>query len=425
MRLVPYLRSFVLLGATLALASCAGQAPQIPGISGLPTSLAPGALPPSANIGKTGGNALLLVPLSGPLAPVGQALENAAKLAFPPGGTPSLDVRDTGGTPAGAASAAQAGLAAGDGIILGPLTAGETRAVAPIAKQAGVNVLAFTNDSAVSAPGVWALGITPAQQVQRVVQAAASAGHTQLAGLLPDTDFGRSLAQALQQEATTLSEPTPQIVYYDQSFSSVNQAVREVSDWSGRGEALIAQIKAAKDLNTEAGLEKARELRRQQVAPPNFNALFIGATDGNTLAELANFLPYYDVSAPQVQFMGPALWASLAPAMANQSVLRGAIYAAPDPSAAASFQAKYSAAYDGQPPAIADVAFDAAALAKLAASSGGYTTQVLTSPSGFTGTDGLLVLQPDGSVKRGLAVFSITPGQPTITSPAPTSLNQP
>ena len=415
----------MLLVATLALASCASQAPQIQNSSGLPASLTPGAVPPSASFGKTSGNVLLLVPLSGPLAQVGQVLANAAKLAFPPGSSPTLDIRDTGGTPAGSASAAQAGIAAGDGIILGPLTAGDTEAVIPVAKQAGVNVLAFTNDSAVSAPGVWALGITPAQQVARVVQEAAASGRTQLAGLVPDTDFGHSLAQALQQEASSLSEPAPQIVYYDQSFSSVNDAVRNISDWDGRGAALMAAIKTAKDENTEAGLEKARELRRQQVAPPNFNALFIGATDGNTLAELANFLPYYDVSTPQVELMGPSLWAPIAAAMASQTSLLGAIYAAPDPAAATVFQAKYNAAYGSMPPGIADIAFDAAALAKLAASSGGYTAQVLTAPSGFTGTDGLIVLQPDGTVRRGLAVFSVAPGQPIIISPAPASLSQP
>lgn len=408
----------------LALASCAGQAPQINGSGSLPAALTPNAGTPN-NTGKTSGNVMLLVPLSGPLAPVGQALANAAKIAFPPGSTPALDIRDTGGTAAGAVSAAQAGLAAGDGIILGPLTAAETQAVAPIAKQAGVNVLAFTNDGTVAQPGVWPLGISPWQQVRRVVQAASDAGHTQLAGLLPDTDFGHRLGQALQQEAAKLSEPAPQIQFYEPGFSSLNNAVRTLSDWSGRGEALMAQIKAAKDSNTAEGLAKARELRRQQVAPPSFNALFIGATDGNTLAELANFLPYYDVSAPQVLLMGPSLWAPLASAMAGQSALRGAIYAAPDPADAASFDAKYTAAYGSGPPAIADVAFDAAALAKLAAANGGYTVQTLSAPSGFTGTDGLLVLDPDGTVRRGLAVFSITPGQPTITSPAPASLNSP
>lgn len=424
MRLVPYVRSCLFLGATLALASCAGQSPQISGSSPLPNPLTPGGQP-VPNSGKASGNVMLLVPLSGSLAPVGQALSNAAKLAFPAGSTPSLDVRDTGGTPAGAVSAAQAGLAAGDGIILGPLTAAESQAVAPIAKQAGVNVLAFTNDSRVAAPGLWPLGISPDQQVQRVVQAAADAGRTQLAGLLPDSDYGHRLGAALQAEASALSEPAPQIVYYSSGFSSVNQAVQEVSNWGGRGASLMAAIKAAKDSGTAAGAQKARALQRQQVAPPSFNALFIGATDGTTLAELANFLPYYGVNPPQVQLLGPALWANVASAMASQSVLVGAMYAAPDPAAAATFQAKYSAAYGGAPPAIADVAFDAAALAKLAASSGGYTAQVLTAPAGFTGTDGLVVLQPDGTVKRGLAVFSVQSGQPAITSPAPTSFGTP
>ncbi len=46
-------------------------------------------------------------------------------------------------------------------------------------------------------------------------------------------------------------------------------------------------------------------------------------------------------------------------------------------------------------------------------------------PGGFTGTDGVFVLQPNGQVRRGLAVFQIAPGAPVITSAAPTQLNQP
>ncbi len=368
---------------------------------------------------------LLLAPLTGNLAPVGQALVNAAKLAFPANSSPALDIRDTGGTPQGAAAAAQAGLAAGDGIIIGPLTSAETQAVAPIAHSAGVNVLAFTNDGTVAAPGVWPLGITPAQQVQRVMQVAANAGRTQLAALLPDNDFGHHLSDAITAETAQLGEPAAQITFYQPGFSGVNQAVEQISDFANRGQSVMDQIKQAQDLGTAAGREKANELRHQQIPPPSFNALFIGATDPNTLAEMANFLPYYDVNPPQVQFLGPALWSNIAPQMANQSVLVGAMYAAPDPAAAATFVGKYQAAYGAAPPAIADVAFDAAAMARLAAGQGGYTADVLTAPAGFTGTNGLLALRPDGTVKRGLAVFSIAAGQPAITSPAPTSLNQP
>ncbi len=367
----------------------------------------------------------MLAPLTGSLAPVGQALVNAAKLAFPANGSLALDVRDTRGTPQGAAAAAQAGLAAGDGIIIGPLTSPETKAVAPIAQSAGVNMLAFTNDGTVAASGVWPLGITPSQQVQRVVQVAADAGRTQLAALLPDNDFGHHLSDAISAQTSQLGEPSPQITFYQPGFSNVNQAVEQLSDFNNRGQGLMNQIKRAQDLGTAAGRAQADKLRHQQIPPPSFNALFIGATDANTLAEMANFLPYYDVTPPQVQFLGPALWANVAPQMANQSVLIGALYAAPDPAASAAFESKYQSAYGAAPPAIADVAFDAAAIARLAGSQGGYTTSVLTAPSGFTGADGVLVLRSDGTVKRGLAVFSVQPGQPSLASPAPASLNQP
>ena len=415
--------------ATLALLGCAGQAPNSP-FGYNPTALTGGATPaPLApagpGIGKTSGNVLLLLPLSGPLAPVGQAMENAAKLVFPADSSPSLDIRDTAGTPDGAAAAAQAGIAAGDGIILGPLTAVETRAVAPLAQNAGVNMLTFSNDATLAQPGVWPLGITPDQQVRRVLQAAADAGRTQLAALLPDSDFGHSLASAISAGTAALSEPAPQITFYPPDFNGLNRAVNKMSDFADRGQGLEDQIKAAQDLGTAAGREKAHELQHQQIPPPSFNALFIGATDGNTLAELANFLPYYDVNPPQVQYLGPQIWSTLAPQMAHQSVFLGALYAAPDPAAAAVFDARYQAAYGAPPPAIADVAFDAAALAKMAAASGGYTSSVLSAPAGFTGTDGVLALQPDGQVRRGLAVFKIAPGAPVIISAAPTQLSQP
>jgi branched-chain amino acid transport system substrate-binding protein len=416
--------------ATVALVGCAGQVPGSASGNGLPSLLggsangAPGAASGPV-IGKTGGNVALLLPLTGNLAPIGQILENAAKLALPDNSQPGLDIRDTGGTPQGAAAAAQAAIAAGDGLILGPLTSAEAHAVTPIAQAAGVNMLSFTNDSSVAAPGVWPLGITPTQQVQRVVQAAADAGRTQLAALLPDSVFGHSLSDAINAETASLSEPSPQITFYEPGFSGVSQAVNQLSGFASRGQGLEDQIKAAQDLGTAAGREKARELQHQQIPPPNFNALFIGATDGDVLAELANFLPYYDVNAPQVQFLGPTLWSTVAPQMAHQSVLLGALYAAPDPASAASFDAKYASAYGSQPPAIADVAFDAAAIAKLAAGAGGYTSAVLTAPAGFTGTNGVLALQPNGQVLRGLAVFKVAPGAPEITSPAPVTLTQP
>jgi ABC-type branched-subunit amino acid transport system substrate-binding protein len=381
------------------------------------------AVPAVPAAGNPAGPVALLLPLSGPLQPIGQVLENAAKLAIM-GGSPSLDIRDTGGTAQGAASAAQQAIAAGDGLILGPLTSAEAHAVAPVAQAAHVSVLAFTNDDSVAAPGVWALGITPSQQVQRVVQAAIGAGHSQIAALLPDTVFGHSLGTALQTTSVSGGN-SPTITFYEGGFSGLNQAVQSVSDFSDRGQGLMTQIKAAQDLGTAAGREQARQLQHQSIPPPPFTALFIGATQPEELAEIATLLPYYSVYSSQVQFLGPALWANIASRLASSGVYNGALYAAPDPEAAATFDSKYQGAYGSAPPAIADVAFDAAAIAQLLAGQGGYGIPALTNPAGFGGTDGVLQLAPNGQVQRGLAVFQVAPGAPVITSAAPATLPPP
>jgi hypothetical protein len=41
---------------------------------------------------------------------------------------------------------------------------------------------------------------------------------------------------------------------------------------------------------------------------------------------------------------------------------------------------------------------------------------------GYAGVDGVLALEPDGSVRRGLAVFEIQGGRPVMIEPAPANL---
>ena len=109
--------------------------------------------PPPPTVAPAIRELTLLAPLTGPNAERGQALVNAAQLALTEPGSPVLDVRDTAGTPQGATVAATAALAAGARLFIGPLTAGETAAVAAVARPAGVPVLAFTNDTAQAQPG--------------------------------------------------------------------------------------------------------------------------------------------------------------------------------------------------------------------------------------------------------------------------------
>src|SRR3546814_469805 len=150
-------RSLLVAGLALTLAACASpsvptQEPEAQPSTGeaLPTTpqetyealtqpldqfaeALPALPPPPVKVG-------LLLPLSGSRADVGQALLNAAQLAlFDLGGERfTLVVRDTKGTPEGAAAAAEAALAEQAVLLLGPLFATSAEAVKPIVDAAAV-----------------------------------------------------------------------------------------------------------------------------------------------------------------------------------------------------------------------------------------------------------------------------------------------
>jgi branched-chain amino acid transport system substrate-binding protein len=409
-------RAFALLAGTLALAACGVSPEPAPRAVGRPAAERPSTAVPA------GRAVALLAPLSGPNAERGRALANAAQLALSAPGSPRLDVRDTGGTPQGAASAAEAAIAGGAGLIIGPLTAQETAAVAAPARAAGVAVLAFTTDPAQAQPGVWTLGLTPGQQVRRMVAAAQAQGKTRFAAVLPESEFGRLMATALQQATSSAGLGAPDIHFHAGGMSSVNQAVRDVSQYASRRGPVDAQIRAARASRTAEGRRRAAELGRSAIPDAPMDALLLADT-GETLAAISSLLPYYDLDPPEVRVLGPAIWS--APAARGEAGLGGAWFAAPDPASRAEFDAAYQAQFGGPAPGLADFAYDAASVARVLAAEGGFSVAGLVRPEGFAGVSGVFALMPDGSVRRGLALFEIRRGGPQVVEPAPDSLAAP
>jgi len=391
------------------LAGCVGVA-GAPGYGGAP------GVPLGGGAGAGGRPVALLLPLTGAHADLGQSMLQAVQLALAAPGAPTLNVRDTGGTPEGAATAARAAIASGVALILGPLTSTETAAVAPLARAAGVPVLAFTNDPAQAQPGVWPLGITPVQQVRRLVGAAQSQGKSRFAGLLPESDFGHAMGSALEQAA-----PGSDIHYYGGGMNSINVATRAVSGYASRRGPIDAQIKAARALETPEGRKQAQELAKSSIPGPPFDALLL-ADSGTPLAEIASLLPYYDVYAGSVRILGPAQWGLPGSGGAQ---FAGAWYAAPDPSARSAFEQAFTAKYGSSPPPLDDLAYDAASIALALDTRQGVSIAALTQPQGFVGSDGLLILLPDGHVRRGLAVFETQRGGAQMVEPAPSSPGAP
>ena len=92
----------------------------------------------------------------------------------------------------------------------------------------------------------------------------------------------------------------------------------------------------------------------------------------------------------------------------------------PDAELRARFETSYEAAYGDGPSRLAGLGYDAASLAVLmAANAGGIDRRILEDPNGFLGVDGLFRLRSDGTVERGLALYTIRNGQFEVLDPAP------
>ncbi len=386
---------------TVALSACGGMGNIMGGRSPAPAAGQPGQ---TAATPRGASKVALLVPLTGSNAAIGAALKQAAQLglhnALP------LDVHDTASTPAGAEAAAKAAIAAGADLILGPLTAGETASVARVAQAANVNVLAFTSDIAQSRPGVWVLGYTPLQQMRRLTTATSVAGKTRVAALLPANDLGRAMASAMQTAAPAAGLTVVNSVSYGPSFNDLTSAVRNVGQYSSRRGALDAQARSLRAQGSAEGRRQAAAVAGRDVSDAPFDVLVLADTPAR-MREIASLLPYYDINSPgSVRLIGPGLWAN-DPTMGGEAALLGAWYAAPDPASRAEFVSLHQQAYGAEPAKIADIAYDAGSIARVVAASGSFNQQNLTVSQGFSGASGLIVLQADGEVRRGLAIFEV------------------
>ncbi|MFT9424051.1 MAG: penicillin-binding protein activator [Acetobacter syzygii] len=412
------------LGVTgLILAGCAEQSTPLGGGS----AMAPGKQPASHKVG-------VLLPLSGTNAALGRELLAGAQLALGGAGAPSdmqMDVHDTAAI-GGAATATAAALQAGDGILLGPLTSGDTAAAAPAAQAAGVPVLAFTSDIGQGRPGVWVMGITPEEQVQQLVAQAKRDGRQHFAALLPDNALGHAMGNGLVSACRDQGLSAPKIAFHAGTAESISQTLRQLSDYDARVAAVKqvmpvtpvpgatttsgnpSEVSTLTQLPSNLATALGQDVNQPAATPsapqvtlgrPPFDALLL-ADIGLGLKNVLDALEQTQVNMPDVRIMGPGLWASFA---SKLGAIKGAWYAAPDPTSRQAFVTRFMARNHHMPKPLADMSYDAATAAQTVARSGvpGYPVEALTRPGGFAGVDGTFTLLPDGRVRRALGVFEV------------------
>ncbi|HEY0282389.1 MAG TPA: penicillin-binding protein activator [Rhizomicrobium sp.] len=331
----------------------------------------------------------IILPFSDSSASV-RALANAmmksAELALYDSGNRDilLMAADDTGSSADAAAAAQKLLNQGAEIIVGPIFAASVAAVAPLARDRGVPVLAFSTDRTVAGNGVYLLSFQPQSEVKRVIAYAAGQGHKTLAGLIPQTPYGDVVEQSFREAA-----------------AAAGASIVDVERFNPSAGAIMDPVAA--------------------VAKSGCDAIFI-AQGGSLLRSIAPALVYAGVDNTKVKYLGTGLWSD--PATLKEPLLTGGWFAAPEPGTNDAFSAKYRQTFGTDPPQLASLAYDAISLVALLAPGTPYhrfTLGALIDPNGFSGASGIFRFRQDGSIERGLAVLAVSPGGFTVVSPAPTT----
>lgn len=383
------LRAVGLTATSLALpqllTGCAGS-----GSDAITGSLKPGA----AGTARDPVKVALILPTGGDpqTAAIAKAMKQAAELAVFELNQPGLQliIKDDQGNENGARAAAGEAISAGAEVILGPLFSRSTAAVAPLARQAGVPVISFSNDRSVAGNGVYLLSFLHDQEVSRVIGYAARQGRSRVVALLPRDAHG------------------------DQLEASLRAAVIQT------GGVLVAVERYA--LNTNAVLEPARKVRdaiREAAARgAPVEAMFLPGGE-DTLPMVAPFIRYLDFNTQEVKLLGTNGWDM--PATMREKAFTGGWFAASDQRGWRAFSDKFARSYGTPPPRLASLAYDAMTVAgTLASGSAGnrFSSASLMRPSGFSGIDGPIRFSAAGLIERELAIFEVQPGGPVVIDAA-------
>jgi hypothetical protein len=326
---------------------------------------------------------------------IAASLENAARMAIADlnGVEINLRVHNTARDPGLASQVAATAIADGAQIILGPLDAASANAVGVTVASANVNVLAFSNNTAIAGGNVFVLGNTFGNISDRLVRYAGSQGIRRFMIVHQD-----DLAGAVGRDSISTS------------IRLAGGIVAGVETYPFNQAGIFARASGIAAATNASGAQ----------------AIFVTDNVAGGLPILATSLTDRGVSASNTPLIGITRW-DATPQVAALPAMQGGMFVMTDAGREAAFRSRYIATYGTAPHPLASIAYDGiAAIGALAATGdrNALTTASLTRASGFAGATGIFRLRPDGSNQRALAVARIVNNQIAIVDPAPLSFGR-
>lgn len=333
----------------------------------------------------------LLLPLSGKVADMGQSMKNAAMMAIGDINNNNLVVQfyDTKSTGSGARVAAENAINADSDLILGPLLSEEVSAISSLAKSRNIPVISFSTSPSVLQEGVYSIGLLGDTQIERIVKYAVNNNRTRLAAVFPDNQSGINMFRALMKSARNSGAEVIKVGFYSpetMDFTSLVKAMRGKTFTEGE------------DIELD------------------FNALLIPES-GNKLKAISSMFNYYDVSAPNVLFLGTSIWANSS--LSKETGLYGAVYPVMSLSKFNHFAERYNDMFGERPSGLSIFAYDAISLASALSGREYSIYQNISNPEGYNGMSGLFRIFENGHNEHSLDIVKVTAGGEKVIESAP------
>ncbi len=334
------------------------------------------------------GTLAVALPLSGELAAYGEESLNGALLAagfFGSGAPPAdlvIEVRDTGGSAAGAKAALDALAADPDVLgVVGPLTGDEGEAAAAAADAAGLPLLTLSRREGLELgrASVFPLALSPRVEAELVAEyATAKLGLHRFALLYPDDAYGQAVRAAFWDAVEARGGEVVGVAHYAPGTQDFSTPVRRLVGY----ELLPAETLKAVD-EREAMRKRARRLPPKQAQELRTAADAMTAPDGSPLPPFVDFEALFvpdsyesvGLIAPHLAFqgvlgvrlLGTSSWQDPSLLRLAAQHLDGAVFPAGFVAGStrahlAAFEASYSRAFGRAPSYLAAQSFDAASL---------------------------------------------------------------
>lgn len=333
----------------------------------------------------------MLLPLTGKMESVGQAFQKSAMLALQEYQDSPMQLLffDTKGTISGTEQAWEEAKVQNPDLVLGPVLSGEVEALS----EQGVNVptISFTTDNSVVSDNIYTFGVLIPSQIERLVQHMCETGHQKLAVIGPENKTGELVMNSLIETVERCPNMTlGEISLYPPETTNFNSAVLKI---------VPKPIDPKKKNLTE---EEKILLETPIEERLDFDSLFVFEDNGVKLRQVISLLSYYDVTPKVVPVYGLANWQGV-----NDRNLVGGYYAGLPVDRLSGYNKNYQKVFKEKPPRISTLAYDIVSIIARLSEYQAFSVENLQQKRGFSGVDGRVRFNADGTNDRLLEIFQI------------------